>query len=776
MAIPLLRRVQVAVVVGIVIAAAIGFVFASGGSSQSTPVSWSSQFVAVPSALGSNVSFTSESCPAAGSCYAAGDAQSQGPNAQPIVATLSSGFWTAAPLPAPAPPPSGSWSTLTLTGISCASVGSCTAVGNATSTDTPAGTTVQVGFAEVLAGGTWTATALITPTNYVVVSMTGVSCVSATDCVAVGGAEVQGSTPDQGLPQAFAYSLVGAAPWTAPTPITNVSGAFRTLSLSAVSCTSSTSCVAVGTFFGTLDDEHPFIEQGAGSSWTSTIPPVPTNPFGQPDSSTLTGVSCATATDCQAVGTVTGSTGVQALVESYGGTVPHWADTEPVTGEPSSSLLGVSCASATACTAVGSFLDATAVTHSLVETLTTGGTWATTTGLDPSGAMTSSLSAVSCPLSACVAVGDASVAMSNGGTGIAPFAAVENGTNVRLRVSAPGSAAVGTPVSISVRALNLVGNPVTGYGGTVVFTSSDRKAVLPPPSTLTDGVGTFNVTFETPGPQTITATDSVDSFIAGVSNTIVVTSGKPPPPPPPPPPGTGSGGRLFAGVANGNGYWVTSPTGGVFSYDGAPFYGSLANVQLSQPIVGMASSPDGRGYWLVASDGGIFAFGDAQFYGSTGAIQLNQPVVGMAPTPDGRGYWLVASDGGIFSFGDTQFYGSTGAIHLNEPIVDMAATGNGGGYWLVASDGGIFAFGDAPFLGSLGGISINEAIVGMASTRDGGGYWMVGADGGVYAEGDATFDGSLGNKLILWPILGITATTDGGYSVVDESGNLVHFR
>ncbi len=65
----------------------------------------------------------------------------------------------------------------------------------------------------------------------------------------------------------------------------------------------------------------------------------------------------------------------------------------------------------------------------------------------------------------------------------------------------------------------------------------------------------------------------------------------------------------------------------------------------------MATTPDGEGYWLVASDGGVFAFGDAAFYGSTGDIQLNQPIVGMAATPDGHGYWLVASDGGIFAFG-----------------------------------------------------------------------------------------------------------------------------
>ncbi len=83
-------------------------------------------------------------------------------------------------------------------------------------------------------------------------------------------------------------------------------------------------------------------------------------------------------------------------------------------------------------------------------------------------------------------------------------------------------------------------------------------------------------------------------------------------------------------------------------------------------------------YDEVARDGGVFTFGGAPYYGSMGGKVLNRPIVGMAPTPDGRGYWLVASDGGIFAFGDAGFYGSTGAMALQAPIVGMApALGDG---------------------------------------------------------------------------------------------------
>jgi uncharacterized membrane protein len=66
----------------------------------------------------------------------------------------------------------------------------------------------------------------------------------------------------------------------------------------------------------------------------------------------------------------------------------------------------------------------------------------------------------------------------------------------------------------------------------------------------------------------------------------------------------------------------------------------------------LATSTATSGYWLGASDGGLFTFGDATFHGSTGGIHLTQPIVGMAATPDGHGYWLVAKDGGIFAFID----------------------------------------------------------------------------------------------------------------------------
>lgn len=170
----------------------------------------------------------------------------------------------------------------------------------------------------------------------------------------------------------------------------------------------------------------------------------------------------------------------------------------------------------------------------------------------------------------------------------------------------------------------------------------------------------------------------------------------------------------------------TNPAEDVYAFGDAPFYGSTGNLQLAQPIVGIAGTASGNGYYEVATDGGIFSFGDARFLGSTGAIQLNKPIVGMAVTPSGNGYWLVATDGGIFAFGDAAFYGSTGSIQLNQPITGMASTSVGRGYWLVARDGGMFAFGNAGFYGSMGGVNLGtKSVIGMAASTTGHGYWLV---------------------------------------------------
>ena len=223
-------------------------------------------------------------------------------------------------------------------------------------------------------------------------------------------------------------------------------------------------------------------------------------------------------------------------------------------------------------------------------------------------------------------------------------------------------------------------------------------------------------------------------------------------------------------------YWLVASDGGIFSFGGAPYYGSTGGTVLNKPVVGIAPTSDGGGYYLVASDGGVFSYGDAVFYGSTGSIHLNQPIVGMAVVPGGGGYWLVAADGGIFSYGTATFYGSTGGMHINQPVVGMAATPSGHGYWLVASDGGIFSYGDAQFHGSTGSLALNKPIVSMITGPGGNGYFLVASDGGIFSFGTAPFYGSLGGLTLKHPIVSAAATPSGnGYWFTDTAGLVSNF-
>src|SRR6202011_5914177 len=83
------------------------------------------------------------------------------------------------------------------------------------------------------------------------------------------------------------------------------------------------------------------------------------------------------------------------------------------------------------------------------------------------------------------------------------------GTATHFSVSAPAAATTGTSFNVTVTALDAGGATATGYTGTVHFTSTNGAAVLPANSTLTNGVGTFSITLNTTGSQTVTATDTV---------------------------------------------------------------------------------------------------------------------------------------------------------------------------------------------------------------------------------------------------------------------------
>ena len=165
----------------------------------------------------------------------------------------------------------------------------------------------------------------------------GVSCPSTSSCVAVG------SFRSDTVPGAALVERWDGASWTiqnAPDPAGGSSS-----NLQGVSCASATACEAVGySFFA--DGFRPFAERWDGTSWTAQSVPFPAGEEGS-----LQGVSCASANDCVAVGREDTSTGSNAFVVHWDGT--SWAIQTALGPPQTAELHGVSCSAATACTAVG---------------------------------------------------------------------------------------------------------------------------------------------------------------------------------------------------------------------------------------------------------------------------------------------------------------------------------------------------------------------------------------------------------------------------------------
>jgi hypothetical protein len=89
----------------------------------------------------------------------------------------------------------------------------------------------------------------------------------------------------------------------------------------------------------------------------------------------------------------------------------------------------------------------------------------------------------------------------------------------RLALSAPSSVSAGVRFSLTLTVQDAYGNVVTGYTGTVHFSSTDTKAMLPSNYTFTaadKGVHTFSgLVLRKTGTQKITLTDTLNSSLTG---------------------------------------------------------------------------------------------------------------------------------------------------------------------------------------------------------------------------------------------------------------------
>jgi hypothetical protein len=272
------------------------------------------------------------SCVNASRCVAVGFANttSDGPSASTLVEMWDGRHWSITPSPDVA-------AVNVLDAVSCVAANSCVAVGY--SNNTLYGYSIQT-LVERWDGKKWSV--VDSPNPGYSDELAGVSCVSRTRCVAVGGYQT-------GNYQTLVETWNGTY-WSV-TPSPNLPGTINLLS--GVSCTSAAACVAVGTHHENIS--QTLVEQWDGTNWSIVASPSPGTSYNAFNG--LNGVSCVSATRCVAVGEYyDGAASLPTLVETWDGT--NWSVTPSPSQVPLGNYLnGVSCVSASSCVAVGSYLN-----------------------------------------------------------------------------------------------------------------------------------------------------------------------------------------------------------------------------------------------------------------------------------------------------------------------------------------------------------------------------------------------------------------------------------
>jgi hypothetical protein len=268
-------------------------------------------------------------------------------------------FWTVQK----SPNPSGNGD---FRGVECTGAKACVAVGSYYNPSADA----QLPLAASWNGRAWRVRPIPAPAQTSDSHLDGVSCAKRTFCSAVGTDVL---TSKRWITLAEVWR--GHRWRITPTPPLE-SLLFN--SLNAVSCSSATDCMAVGS-----EDDQALIERWHGAKWTIQRAPRPVGST----HSLLSGVSCvtrkwcmaagyyeppsggtlATARACTAAGEYFTKTGtIFTFADSWNGKA--WVLHSTVNpSETNNSLFGVACTSATVCTAVGGYAGPESESLSLVE-------------------------------------------------------------------------------------------------------------------------------------------------------------------------------------------------------------------------------------------------------------------------------------------------------------------------------------------------------------------------------------------------------------------------
>ncbi len=219
------------------------------------------------------------------------------------------------------------------------------------------------------------------------------SCVSSSFCMAVG--YYNNGTSDQTYSEYWNGSI-----WQQVLPQNPGTGNNE---LEAVSCVSTSFCMAAGQYIAANSYDSTLIETWNGSAWTTDA----TAPEGTASQNNyLAGVSCTSSTACVAVGSFYGSSTTQSLILSWNGSWTATTAGISTSATQYNELSSVSCPSATACFAAGYY--STGSYDQTIIVALSGGTWSIVASTPNSSAsQNNTLLAISCPqTTSCIATGE----------------------------------------------------------------------------------------------------------------------------------------------------------------------------------------------------------------------------------------------------------------------------------------------------------------------------------------------------------------------------------
>jgi hypothetical protein len=297
---------------------------------QRTAKGW--RVLAAPSPGAAVNVLTSVSCPAKGHCIAVGYYYTSS-GAQPLAEQWDGSRWRQLTVPG-----SG-----VLNAVACDAPDSCQAVGSVKASQLSTQQPTALGWN----GTSWQSEPTPALGSNVRGNLAGVSCVGASDCVAVGIDD----NDQRRTPRPLAESWNGSAWALLPAPPPGSLG-----ELSSVSCPAGGFCVAVGSYLNPpgngvpVTPAAPLAVRWNGASWAKLATPMPARHF----NGHLGGVWCVSRTWCSAVGRSAASAGhVDALAEVWTGGTRFSLQSIPSPNEYYNELYGVSCTKAANCTAVG---------------------------------------------------------------------------------------------------------------------------------------------------------------------------------------------------------------------------------------------------------------------------------------------------------------------------------------------------------------------------------------------------------------------------------------